>query len=392
LKVPVNPSVLRWARESAGYSLDDAAEKLSLNVAKLAAAESGDDALSFPQLQKCATVYGRPLAALFIDAPPPARTTLTDFRMHEGSRMGAFSPRLNLVIRRAERQRQDALELAAELGTDLPAFTDAINMTDPVDEVARRVVEILKISPDVRRGWRTTDTALKGWKSSTENLGVLVLEVSRVPSEEMRGMCIPAPLLPIIVLNGGESSAARCFTLLHEFVHVLLRQSAVCDFGLPSEQKIESTVEVFCNAVAGSALVPSDVLAKYIGATAMRDWTHDELSSLSKAFCVSKEVILRRLLTLGWTSRAHYQRMRLELIAEYRKILERRRAAAKETPVKISPAVMAVRNLGYPFVHLVIDAYHRDRIGLATVSDYLGVKVKHLGRIETMMQSERLAA
>jgi hypothetical protein len=46
---------------------------------------------------------------------------------------------------------------------------------------------------------------------------------------------------------------------------------------------------------------------------------------------------------------------------------------------------MAVRNLGRPFVRLVLDAYAQDRIALATASDYLGVKIRHLSRIESLV-------
>ena len=46
---------------------------------------------------------------------------------------------------------------------------------------------------------------------------------------------------------------------------------------------------------------------------------------------------------------------------------------------------MAVRNLGRPFVGLVLSAYHDNMIGLATVSDYLGLKIKHLPRVESLL-------
>lgn len=384
--------MLEWARESAGYSLDDAAEKLGINVAKLGAVEAGEDDLSFAQLQKCANAYGRPLAALFIATPPPPRQTLTDFRLHEGSRSRLFSPQINLIIRRAERLREDAIQLASEVDSELHEFSETVSFADSPDETAERILRMLRITPDIRRTWRTTEIALKGWKYSIESLGIMVLEVSRVSSDDMRGMCIPNALLPIIVVNGGESSAARCFTLLHELTHVLLRQSAVCDFNVSGGESPEARVEVFCNAVAGSALVPSRGLLNHVGHVARHDWTHAELFEIAQLFCVSKEVILRRLLALGRTSQTHYARMRAEFVAEYRRNKERKREAAKANPVKISPAVMAVRNLGYPFVHLVMDAYHRDRIGLATVSDYLGIKVKHLDRIETLIRNERLAA
>jgi hypothetical protein len=53
---------------------------------------------------------------------------------------------------------------------------------------------------------------------------------------------------------------------------------------------------------------------------------------------------------------------------------------------------MAVRNLGRPFVRLVLDAYAQDRIALATASDYLGVKIRHLSRIESLVFGREVGA
>jgi hypothetical protein len=50
-----------------------------------------------------------------------------------------------------------------------------------------------------------------------------------------------------------------------------------------------------------------------------------------------------------------------------------------------APTVMAVRNLGKPYLSLVLEAYHQDRISLARVSDCLGVKVRHIERIGQLL-------
>ena len=41
---------------------------------------------------------------------------------------------------------------------------------------------------------------------------------------------------------------------------------------------------------------------------------------------------------------------------------------------------------------LVLDAYANERIGLSTVSDYLGVKLKHLPKIRGMVLGNGVAA
>lgn len=58
----VEPSLLKWARERASLSLEDAAHKIGVDLEQLEAWESGEGGLSIPQLKKLADVYKRPLS------------------------------------------------------------------------------------------------------------------------------------------------------------------------------------------------------------------------------------------------------------------------------------------------------------------------------------------
>src|SRR5262249_54579327 len=118
---------------------------------------------------------------------------------------------------------------------------------------------------------------------------------------------------PVVGVNRKLTPNGRTFTLLHEFVHVLIGESSICDIedGGALRPAQEQQTEVFCNAVAGAALVPGSVLlAEPLVANrnipGPSDWDDDELQSLARTFGVSEHVILRRLLTLGRTSQAFY--------------------------------------------------------------------------------------
>ena len=62
----LRPELLRWARESVGYDIGDAAARIGVNPEKLERAERGDLMLTLRQAEKAADVYERPLAALFL--------------------------------------------------------------------------------------------------------------------------------------------------------------------------------------------------------------------------------------------------------------------------------------------------------------------------------------
>ena len=55
----VTPKVLLWARESAGYSVQDAAKSIRLSWSELEMVETGHDLLTLRQAEKLARLYGR---------------------------------------------------------------------------------------------------------------------------------------------------------------------------------------------------------------------------------------------------------------------------------------------------------------------------------------------
>ena len=54
---------------------------------------------------------------------------------------------------------------------------------------------------------------------------MLVFQTDEVGLEEMRGTSVAHGPLPVIVLNNTDAPHGRLFTLLHEFIHILLANS-----------------------------------------------------------------------------------------------------------------------------------------------------------------------
>jgi Zn-dependent peptidase ImmA (M78 family)/DNA-binding XRE family transcriptional regulator len=389
LAAPINHDLLVWARETAGYSVDDAAAKLGIKSEKLNAIEHGDPQPSFAQLKKAADVYKRPLAVFFLPQAPARQTEVHDFRLQPGVSQRPYVPRLNAEIRQARLRREDAFELAREIEQEIPAFQHRASMDESPEAVAARVRMFLDITLEKQFAIRRNEDALKAWKAAVEAQSVLVFETSRIPQEEMRGVSLPTDVLPIVILNGGDAHAGRIFTLLHELTHLLLRQGGVCDMVPIEDGTPDARIEAFCNAVAGNILVPADALLGALSQQGVHAWTMEELDDLARHFSVSRYVILRRLLTVGRTTQAHYRAVSAKLDQEQQQARDAPRGKSAGGP---PPSVMAVRNLGRPFVRLVLDAYAQDRIALATASDYLGVKIRHLRRIESLVISREASA
>ena len=72
--IPVNPDVLRWARETAGWSLEDVALKMKKDIDAVSARERGESAPTYIQLEKPAyQIFKRPIALFFFPDPPKGK-------------------------------------------------------------------------------------------------------------------------------------------------------------------------------------------------------------------------------------------------------------------------------------------------------------------------------
>lgn len=76
----INPDVLRWMRERADLSVDDAAMAVGLKSGQLQNWEAGQTKPTFRQAQKLAQTFRAPFGFLFLAAPPVETLPLPDLR------------------------------------------------------------------------------------------------------------------------------------------------------------------------------------------------------------------------------------------------------------------------------------------------------------------------
>jgi Zn-dependent peptidase ImmA (M78 family) len=162
-----------------------------------------------------------------------------------------------------------------------------------------------------------------------------VFQTTDVELDEMRGFSLSERQLPVIVLNAKDHARARIFTLMHEFAHVMLDSGGVCHPERVAQhaRTQDERVEVFCNHVAGALLVPRDALLRDLRLAVQpnnREWPDPIITAVAESFAVSREVVLRRLLILGRTTEAFYERKRREYRAQYAEIAARARERARE--------------------------------------------------------------
>lgn len=380
----VTPALLTWAREDAGFSIEAAAKKLKIAPEKLKAWEDGAVSPTLAKARSLAELYRRPLALFYLKEEPAGFQVMHDFRRLPGEVAGVLSPALRLEIRRAQERRQTALDLFADTDDRPLEFRLNCSMSDEPESVAARLREFLGVTADLQLRWRTPGTAWPNWRQTAESVGVLVFLTTTYSPTEARGFSIAEPVLPVIGVNRKDVPAARCFTLLHELTHLMLRVGGICDLDERYHRPLaEDRVEVFCNAVAGAALVPRDLLLAHPTVTEHRRadpaWTEAELAEIAARFGCSREVILRRLLRFQRTSRNFYQERRDQYENEARKARDLVKSRKLEIRRNIPSETVSI--LGRPFLRLALANYSDRRMTLNDLSELLGVKSRHVSKI-----------
>ncbi len=387
IKAKITPGVLTWARESAGFSPEQVARKFGkeFKPERIAAWEAGDDRPTIVQLRKLSQIYNRPLAVFYLPTAPRDFPVPHDFRRLPETGKRTYSPGLRYELRAAQERRRFAITLFEELEEQPPTFKHRASLDDGYESVAARARKLLGITLDAQAGWKGDQyKALRSWKEAVEALGVLVFQVSEISSSEMRGFSISEDVLPIMAVNRSETPRARIFSMMHEVTHLLLRKSAVCDFDeqaprTPDDQRIE----VFCNRVAAEVLVPKhDFLAQPIISShpaRPREWDEADISELARRYSVSREVIVRSLLTHGRTTEAFYRSKREEYRRAYQEWKDSREGGYENYGEK------RLRILGNTFSRLVLDTYYNGRLTLTDVTGHLGIKIKYLADIENAL-------
>ena len=264
----VEPQILRWARETSGLELQDAAVKLGIKDARgisgpdrLAALENGLKEPTRTMLVKMAKHYRRPLVTFYLSEIPRKGDRGEDFRTLPEPASGIQSGLIDAVVRDIY-VRQDLLRSCLEVaGMAKPlSFISSFEIQNnkaTVASVVNSIKTTLNFSLEKFREQNQISNAFRYFRSLTEANGIFVLLVdnlgnyhSKISVESFRGFALADKVAPFIVINSNDHSAAWSFTLAHELAHLWIGATGL------SAGSTEKQVEQFCNDVASDLLLP----------------------------------------------------------------------------------------------------------------------------------------
>jgi Zn-dependent peptidase ImmA (M78 family) len=260
----LNPDILKWARDTAGLSVDEAAHALGFKDAhgrtgaeRLQAMEAGKEEPSRSVLLNMTRVYHRSLLVFYLSEPPRKGDRGQDFRRAPGLKPPEYDPTLDALIRDIRGRQgivKDLLEQAEPRRVD---YVASVTMDVPPAELAHRITHRLGFSLAEFRQQVSVQAAFSYLREKVEASGAFVLLLgnlgsyhTNIPSGVFRGYAIADPVAPFIVINDQDAQVAWAFTALHELTHLWLGTTGVSG-GITDTQ-----LESYCNSVAGEMLLP----------------------------------------------------------------------------------------------------------------------------------------
>lgn len=385
----VNPRIFSWARESAGLSLEEAADKLGLKsteketaASKLARLERGERPISRSTLDKAAIAFRRPLITFYLQDPPKKAQEIADFRTISGPR-----PREDAILSALIRDVMGRQQLLRDALLDdedfLPiTFIGSCVPSDGAQKVADKIREALGITPDSQKRAKDASTLFADLRKATERAGIYVLLLGDLGSYHsdlgeniFRGMAFADKTAPFIVINDNDAPTARAFSLLHELAHMWINESGVS--GTP-ELLSQSAIEMFCNQVASLFLLPREAIQNV---TVDRTQSTQEVLALIKKIAedwnISQAAVAYRLMFGGLISKA--------MASDVFKTLSGRRGEATKLLKKKDGGpdyyVLCRSRLGTGLIGAVKRAMQQDSLTHTKAARILGVKANSVDKL-----------
>jgi len=356
--ININPQVLRWAREEAGYETAEIAGKMNIVPERYLLWENEGKNIPLGKLKLLASTFKRQLAVFLLPEVPAKITIPHDFR-NLSPEQSKLSKKALAVMRDVSYFRETALEMQGiAYWEDKYKWLEEVSK-EPDNKTEEKLREILDISIEEQLSWNTENEAYRNWRKAVEErLGIFVFQFS-LPLDETQGFCFADNIPYAIVTNSNHSYTARIFTIFHELAHILNHQSGLCLFEYATKKQEK---EWACNEFAGRFLIPD----QYVYATD----NLVEIKSYANMLKISREAYLRRLKDENKISSPAFFSLLEEIKATYPK---QKKKGGFVLPEANSRAVR-----GETFYNMVLDAMYNGRISYTKASDALNINISRL--------------
>lgn len=365
-QIPITPQVLKWARERAGFSLEEAQEDFS----KIKKWEAGEAFPTYPQLEKLSNKFKVPVAVFFFPESPDVPPIRNSFRTLPDARFNQLPREIRFLLRKARVFQINLSELNDERNPAEHFILSDLVFTDDMDIIAMasRVRGYLDITLETQMNWADNDIAFEAWREALEDHGIGIFK-DAFENDFFSGFCIYNKTFPVIYVNNSSSKTRQIFTLFHELAHLLFHTSGINTRSHEPDEDLSPfgrRIEVICNRFAAEFLLPMSRFKKDI-----RDYPPNEETAklLADRYHVSQESIFRRFLDSNLITPDEYQHFAQRGEKQY----QGRGGNYYWTKITY---------LGTNYINLAFSRYRQNRISEPELADYLDTRVKNLPQLE----------
>jgi Zn-dependent peptidase ImmA (M78 family)/transcriptional regulator with XRE-family HTH domain len=383
----LNPEILRWARTTAGLSLEEAAHAIELKEAfgssgpeRLATLEAGKEEPSRSLLLRMARAYRRSLLVFYLEKPPRTGDRGKDFRTLPGGTPPLYNPLLDALIRDIRGRQSIIRSLLEDSETERLPFIGSATMDIPVPALAERIIKQLRFDLNEFRRQTSFEAAFTYLRLRTEDSGIYVLLLgnlgsyhTNIPVDTFRGFALADEIAPLAVINDNDAVSAWSFTALHEVAHLWLGDTGVSGWatGLAIEQ--------YCSDVAAEILLPPRELDEFarIGKT-----TFDQLVELVSRFAdrrnISRAMVAYRVFRTGAISRKTWGDLNDRFHKDW--LAHREREALKQKDREGGPSYYVVKRhrIGRALLGLVNRSLGEGLLTYTKAGRLLGVRARNV--------------
>jgi len=408
MSIHVNPEILVWARQSAGFDVAEAAQKLGLSSSarssaadKLAALEAGEKQPSRKQLGVFANVYKRPLITFYLAEPPKTGQRGQDFRQTPDSRGQRDNGMLDALLRDVKARQELVRDILVEEDDfAVPEFVGSVQLKDGVAAVVQRIADQIGFDhTDISLRKGTPSELFGRLRKAAEDVGIFVLVLgdlgshhTQISADVFRGFAIADKVAPFIVINAKDARPARAFTLIHELAHVWLGQTGVSG-DISTDQPISQNarIERFCNDVAGEFLLPDGHFRKAAVEFEPSDieGARSCIDLVAGRWSVSEPMVAYRFQRSGELTNDAYNKLRQEYQQRWLANVKREKDQQKKNDGGPSGYIIKQFNLGNALVDVVYRNFKDHNLTHTKAARLLGSKAIAVPRFFDFVENSR---
>lgn len=386
-KAFITPEILKWARETAKISVEDAAKKVFVSTERFLTWENGSGYPTIRQAKILAKSYRRPFSLFFLPNIPKDFQPLQDYRRDDSRDLDTASL---FIIRDIQEKQNWISDFFEEIGEDKLPFVGKYTINDNPEIVAKDILNTLNISPG-----NYHKAPINEWIEKAETAGIFISRTSYMHSrlvldrDLIQGFAIADKFAPFVFVNSKNWSAPQLFTLVHELAHIWVAKSGISnEIDIDFTDKLKSKfhpVEIFCNQVAANALMPGKIISQ------LGNDTFDSIHLIfkqAKELGISSFALIVRALNLNLISKLRYKTLKKEAQKEFEKFLEKekeKKEKQKERKGGPDTYLLRLNKNSRLFTRIVMDSYNNGSLAPSLASNLLNTQINNFQKFEKLL-------